>query len=111
VEPPRPVVDGVPAILHDALTSIRETSTMAVHTNAVTSAAFSPDGKRVVTASNGPERPHQLSVERGIQSRWPAGGDGVQRQHRAPVGGHRRPGDRGPEGCGARHSVRTVSGW
>jgi hypothetical protein len=51
VEPPRPVVDGVSAILYDALTSIRETAVMAGHTDSVLSAAFSPDGRRVVTAS------------------------------------------------------------
>ena len=78
-----------------------------------TSAAFSGDGKRVVTASDdntariwdaesGKEiavlKGHdRLRVERGVQRRRQAGGDGVFGQHRAHLGCGERQGDRRPE--------------
>ena len=66
---------------------------LAGHTDRVNSAAFSPDGKRVVTASSRQDgaglgreradagfhrarRPHRPGLECGVQSGWQAGGDG-----------------------------------
>ena len=82
-------------------------------TDSVSSAAFSGDGKRVVTASSdntariwdaesGKEiavlKGHdRLRVERGVQRRWQAGGDGVFDKHRAHLGCGERQGDRRPE--------------
>ena len=79
----------------------------------VQSAAFSGDGKRVVTASadktariwdaeSGKEiavlKGHTGSVsQRGVQRRRQAGGDGVFGQHRAHLGCGERQGDRRPE--------------
>ena len=83
------------------------------HSGSGQSAAFSGDGKRVVTASgdntariwdaeSGKEiavlKGHTDSVyERGVQRRRQAGGDGVCRQHRAHLGCGERQGDRRPE--------------
>jgi WD40 repeat protein len=50
-ENPRPIVDGIAPILFDALTGLRERVVLAEQTHAVKSASFSPDGKRLVTAS------------------------------------------------------------
>jgi WD40 repeat protein len=48
---PRPFVDGIAPVLYEALNRLREETVLAGHASTVASAAFSPDGKRVVTAS------------------------------------------------------------
>ncbi len=71
----------------------KEIAVLKGHTGSVQSAAFSPDGKRVVTTSSdatariwdaesGKEiavlKGHtELRAQHGVQPRWQAGGDGV----------------------------------
>ena len=49
--PDRPVVAGFWPVLHDALAAQREILVLRGHEDGVISAAFSPDGTRIVTGS------------------------------------------------------------
>ena len=91
---------------------------------AVQSAAFSPDGKRVVTASDDNTRaavgrgerqrdraaqgPYECRCERRLQPGRQAGGDGVRRQHGAAVGCGERQRDRGAQGSYGRGAERGL---
>ena len=118
--------------LGQALSGPLEVSPPLQHEDPVNSAAFSPDGARVVTASDdktarvwdaatgapiGKPLQHEDTVSSAAFSPdGDAGGDRVRRQDRAGVGRGDRGADRqtlAARGCGrrARRSAPTASGW